>query len=106
MLKQSRRIASAVLAVCLLPTLIPGAAVELKHRGDRIEITIGGRTFPTYYFGQEASKAYLMPIQTAKGLVISGHFRSETTYRSEILRLLPLSSINARSIPLMAISTA
>jgi hypothetical protein len=74
MLKQSRRIASALLAACLLPTLVQGAAVELKQRGGQIEIAIGGRPFTTYYFGREASKAYLMPIQTAKGLVISRPF--------------------------------
>jgi hypothetical protein len=74
MRKQLKRIASAGLAIWLWPTLVPGATVELKQRGDRIEIAIGGRPFTTYYFGQEASKAYLMPLQTSKGLVLSRPF--------------------------------
>jgi hypothetical protein len=74
MLKQFNPIALAVLAFSLTPAFVVGASVELKQSGDRIEIAIGGRPFTTYYFGQEASKAYLMPLQTPRGLVISRPF--------------------------------
>jgi Methane oxygenase PmoA len=37
-------------------------------------VAIDGKPFTTYYFGAVASKSYLMPLQTAKGLVISRPF--------------------------------
>jgi hypothetical protein len=50
------------------------APVELKQRNDRIDVMIGGKPFTTYYFGSTVAKAYLMPLQTATGLVISRLF--------------------------------
>lgn len=59
---------------CLIPAFAPAANVDVKQQGDRIEVTIGNRPFTTYYLGQKAAKSYLMPLQTAKGLVISRPF--------------------------------
>jgi Methane oxygenase PmoA len=73
-LKQANLIAFAVLVFSLRPALVLGANVELKQRGDRIDVVIAGRPFTTYYFGTEASKSYLMPLQTAKGLILSRPF--------------------------------
>jgi hypothetical protein len=59
---------------CILSAGIVAAPVELKQNKDRIEILIGGKRFTTYYFGPNAAKAYLMPLQTANGTVISRPF--------------------------------
>lgn len=60
--------------VYLTPAPVMGEAVELKQGSEQIDIVIGGKPFTTYYFGQPASKAYLMPLRTAGGLVISRPF--------------------------------
>ena len=48
--------------------------VKLKRGQDRIDVTIGGRPFTTYYFLPDVAKPYLMPLQTASGIVISRPF--------------------------------
>lgn len=50
------------------------APVTLKQVKDRIEVLVGGKSFTTYYFGAAVAKAYLMPLQTASGIVISRPF--------------------------------
>ena len=66
--------ARVTLSCCLLPALVLGASVELRQNSDRIDVVIGGKPFTTYYFGEVAAKAYLMPLETAAGLVISRPF--------------------------------
>lgn len=66
---------AATVIICLLSgSVLLGASVELKQQTDRIDIAIGGKPFTSYYFAGVASKSYLMPLQTAKGLVISRPF--------------------------------
>ncbi|MDP9162044.1 MAG: PmoA family protein [Acidobacteriota bacterium] len=74
MRKQFRFIALTAMAYCVLEASGQAAGVELKQRGDRVDVVIGGKPFTTYYFGPTASKAYLMPLQTARGMVISRPF--------------------------------
>jgi hypothetical protein len=62
------------LAFLILPAIALTAPVELKQNNDRIAVMIGGKAFTTYYFGSDVAKAYLMPLQTASGLVISRPF--------------------------------
>ena len=54
--------------------IVFAAPVELKQTKGRIEVIIGGKSFTTYYFGSNVAKAYLMPLQTASGLIISRPF--------------------------------
>jgi hypothetical protein len=62
------------LTVFLLPILLRNQPVELKQDGSRIQVSIGGKPFTTYYFGSDVAKAYLMPLQSAAGVVISRPF--------------------------------
>ena len=50
------------------------ASVEVKQEGNHIEVAIGGQPFTSYYFSPEVAKSYLMPIQTASGIVLSRPF--------------------------------
>lgn len=62
--------------VCLTAADRP-AYVEFQRHGNRIEVTIGGRPFTTYYFGPETAKAYLQPLRSAQGTVITRDFPLE-----------------------------
>lgn len=74
MLRQIGCFYHAAAIYSILPAIILAAPVELKQSSDRIEIAIGGKPFTTYYFSPDVAKAYLMPLQTASGLVISRPF--------------------------------
>ena len=45
--------------------------VELRRKGNQIEVRIGGRPFTTYYFGPESPKPYLHPLRTAQGTIVT-----------------------------------
>jgi hypothetical protein len=51
--------------------------VALVRRGRTVEITIGGRPFATYHFGDASPKPYLHPLRTASGIVITRGFPME-----------------------------
>lgn len=53
---------------------LQAAPVALKRGEKRIEVTVGGRPFTTYYFDDVVAKPYLMPLRTASGIVISRDF--------------------------------
>jgi hypothetical protein len=74
MLNQSKIFAAATVTCFAFAAGLFGANVELKQQADRVDVTIDGKPFTTYYFGSVASKSYLMPLQTAKGMVISRPF--------------------------------
>ncbi len=59
---------------CVAVGLALAAPVELKQTNGHIDVTIGGKLFTTYYFASTVAKAYLMPLQTASGAVISRPF--------------------------------
>jgi hypothetical protein len=56
------------------PVLLTAAAVGIEPGSDRIEVTIGGQPFTTYYFTAEVAKAYLMPLRTTSGIVLTRGF--------------------------------
>ena len=60
--------------LCTLSVCVPAAQVKLKQSSNRVEIAIGEKPFTTYYLGPDVAKSYLMPLQTARGLVISRPF--------------------------------
>ena len=74
MLNQIKHLSRAITVCSLLPIISLAAPVELKQSSDRIVILIAGKPFTTYYFSPDVAKAYLMPLQTAGGLVISRPF--------------------------------
>jgi hypothetical protein len=53
---------------------LSAASVELKRSRDQIDVNIGGKRFTTYYLSATTAKPYLMPLQTASGVVISRSF--------------------------------
>ena len=62
-------IAAGLLSYCLF-----AAKVDLKQGANQVEVVIDGRPFTTYYYGSDVAKAYLMPLRTASGIVISRPF--------------------------------
>ncbi len=74
MLNHLKTFAAATVTCSLFAAGLLAADVELKQQSNRVDVSIGGKPFTTYYFGSVASKSYLMPLQTAKGLVISRPF--------------------------------
>ena len=61
------------LSFCFIAQTAFGAAqsVELKRSGNRIEVTIGGHPFTTYYFDPFVAKAYLQPLRSAQGTIVT-----------------------------------
>jgi hypothetical protein len=68
-----RRFRSFALLTCLCAAL-QAAPVELKRGDNKVDVVIGGQPFTTYYFSDVVAKAYLMPLRTASGVVISRGF--------------------------------
>jgi hypothetical protein len=62
-------VAAGLFSTCLFAT-----NVDLKQGTAQIEVVIDGRPFTTYYYGSDTAKAYLMPLRTASGIVISRPF--------------------------------
>lgn len=76
MIKDAFRRPVIISAVALFSCAALAAAAPVTiTRGDKkIDIAIGGRPFTTYYFNDIVAKPYLMPLQTASGIVISRNF--------------------------------
>ena len=66
--------AARMIVGVVIPALGFSGSVTLKQGNDQIEVTVNGKPFTTYYFGSNVAKAYLMPLRTAAGLVISRPF--------------------------------
>ena len=49
-------------------------AVSLTRNGDTIQVTIGGKPFTTYNFDPKTAKAFLQPLRTAGGVVVTRGF--------------------------------
>jgi hypothetical protein len=62
----------ALLCVALVPLASSAQeSVHLARQGDRIDITIAGKPFATYYFGPAAPKPYIYPLRSAQGTIIT-----------------------------------
>jgi hypothetical protein len=48
--------------------------VELDRSGNRIDVNIGGRPFTAFNFDPAIAKAYLSPLRTARGTIITRRF--------------------------------
>lgn len=72
--KQHRRFATRMLIGLMLSASGFAGSVNLKQSKDKIDVVVDGKPFTTYYFGSNVSKAYLMPLRTASGIIISRPF--------------------------------
>jgi len=67
--------ASTLLPFILFTSFASDAhSVELKRAPERIDLFVAGRPFTTVCFSPEASKPYLMPLQTPSGVVVTRDF--------------------------------
>jgi hypothetical protein len=48
--------------------------VSLTRNADTIEVSIGGKPFTTYSFDTHTAKAYLQPLRTAQGVIVTRGF--------------------------------
>src|ERR1700730_18067432 len=71
--KRFERLAGVAVVMGLASAMM-AASVELKRGEDQIEVTIGGKPFTTYYFHKDVVKAYLMPLPTPSGAMLSRPF--------------------------------
>ena len=78
--KRLSNIFTTALAFC---SVVSAAPVEVKRLTDKVEIVIGGHPFTTYSFGNVVAKPYLMPLQTASGVIISRDFPVDNTITAE-----------------------
>jgi hypothetical protein len=64
----------------LLPFLLwsaSGEPVEFKSHDNRIDVSIGHKTFTTYFYLPNVAKPYMMPLRTASGVVVTRGFPVE-----------------------------
>jgi hypothetical protein len=59
-------------AICAM--LSTAADIQLKRSPHKIDISINGKPFTTYYFDPEMAKPYLMPLRTASGAIVTRDF--------------------------------
>ena len=50
------------------------ASIKLERTHDKIDITIDGAPFTTYYFPTDVAKPYLMPLRTPSGIIVTRGF--------------------------------
>jgi hypothetical protein len=48
--------------------------VDLNRSGDQIDVSIGGRPFTVFHFDPAIAKAYLSPLRTAQGTIVTRRF--------------------------------
>jgi Family of unknown function (DUF6807) len=53
--------------------------VKLSRSGDHVSVEIGGRPFTTYYFDPSVAKAYLQPLRSAQGTIVTRSFPIRNT---------------------------
>ncbi len=68
------RIPLLVLSLCMAPAM---AQVRLEQAPDRIEVTIDGQPFTTFFIGPEATKPYFHPLRSASGKVVTRYYPME-----------------------------
>ncbi len=67
---------AAVFALALL-CLPLCAQVQFQQAADHIDISIDGKPFATFHYGEDAPKPYLAPLRTAGGIVVTRGFPME-----------------------------
>jgi len=59
---------------CLSSSVSAAEPVHFQRQGDEIHVMIGGKPFTTYYFNPDVAKAYLQPLRTAQGTIVTRSF--------------------------------
>lgn len=59
---------------CFSSAVTAAEPVHFQRQGDEIHVTIGGKPFTTYYFNPDVAKAYLQPLRTAQGTIVTRGF--------------------------------
>jgi hypothetical protein len=72
--KRYESLVRVALAMGLASVAMMAASVALRRGEDQIEVTIGGQPFTTYYFHKDVAKAFLMPLRTPSGAIVSRPF--------------------------------
>jgi Methane oxygenase PmoA len=54
-------------------------AVSLKRQGNTIQVAIGGKPFTTYHFDPGTAKAYLQPLQSASGVIVTREHQHDSS---------------------------
>lgn len=65
-----------VAAAWLSTTSAMAAPVKLERSQDKIDVSVDGAPFTTYYFSKDVAKPYLMPLRTPSGLIVTRGFPS------------------------------
>jgi hypothetical protein len=60
-----------------------GEPVELQRNEYQVEISMGGRSFTTFYFDPKVAKPYLFPLRSAQGTVLTRGFPMLTDIAGE-----------------------
>jgi hypothetical protein len=50
------------------------ASFKLERSQDKIDVTVDGTPFTTYYFSKDVAKPYLMPLRTPSGIIVTRGF--------------------------------
>ena len=79
---------SAAIAGLLLANtaFAAGDPVEIVRKGDRVEVSIGGRPFTTYFFPADVAKPYFQPLRSAQGTIVTRDFPIGNTIPPEHLK--------------------
>ena len=66
-----------VFALYLASLTIASAQVEIRKADGRVDVTIDGKPATAFLFGPNLTKAYIWPLQTASGVVVTRHFPTD-----------------------------
>jgi len=85
---RTRGACNPVLVFIFLLSVVPVSfgedlPVKLHRQGARIDVSIGGKLFTSYYFGKELPKAYFHPLRSARGTVVTRGFPMRTDIPGE-----------------------
>jgi hypothetical protein len=69
MQNRAGRIAGVVIACCCASAA--QQTVNVQRHENRIDVSIGGKPFTTYYFDAKVAKPYLMPLRSAQGAIVT-----------------------------------
>ncbi len=57
--------------------------VTLRKGDGRIDVSIDGKPFTTYYYAASQAKPYFYPLRAADGLVVTRHFPMDPAFAGE-----------------------
>lgn len=75
----NRRMPQLLTLAILLASLPLAATAEVSfvRQANRIEVSMDGKPFTTFFFGPEATKPYLHPLRTADGIIVTRSYPME-----------------------------